>query len=76
MLHTSETLPTSPHDRKVVLPGYELLYLLVVAVSEIRIMLIAKVNAQTLFGETNRPGDREGKFGCRSERKDTDLEYV
>ena len=58
LLRTSETLPTGPHDWEVVLSGQELLHLLFVAVSEICIMFTAKVDAQALFGVTDRPADR------------------
>jgi len=63
VLRTSETLPTGPHDRKVVLSGQELLYLLVVTISKVRVMLIAQVNAQTLFGVADRPVGREDQSG-------------
>ena len=58
---TSETLPTGPHDREVVLSGQELLRLLVVAVSEICIVFVAQVNAHALFGETDGPDDRNAQ---------------
>jgi len=58
MLRTSEALPTGPHDWEVVLPGQELLRLLFVAVTKIRLMLIAQVNAQTFFRVADRPADR------------------
>lgn len=57
---TSETLPAGPHDWEVVLSGQDMLHFLVVAVSEVRLMLISQVNAQALFGVTDRPGDRAG----------------
>ena len=59
VLRTGETFPTSPHDWEVVLSGQELLHLLVVAVSKICIVLISQVNAQALFGVTDRPIDQE-----------------
>ena len=62
MLRTSEALPTGPQNREV-LSGYIPLYLLFVAVTKIRVVLIANVNAQTLFRVTDRPADREGQSG-------------
>ena len=75
MLRTSETFPTGPHDWKVVLSGQELLFFLVISISKIRVMLVAQVNAQTLFGKPDRPADREGQSGCqRLGRRSTNLE--
>jgi len=77
ILRTCETFPTGPHEWEVVLSGQELLLLLVVPVSKIRVMLVAQVDAQTLFRKTDRPADREGQAGCqRLGRKGTNLEYV
>jgi len=45
-LRTSETLPTGPHEWKVVLSGQEMMFLLVIPVSEICAMVVAQVNAQ------------------------------
>ena len=60
MLRTSETFPAGPHDWEIVLSGQNMLHLLVVAVSKVCLMLISQVNAQALFGVTDRPADREG----------------
>ena len=60
LLRTSETLPTGPHDREVVLSGYQLLRLLLIAVAEIRVMVIAEVDTQALFGVTDRPAESRG----------------
>lgn len=45
LLRTGETFPTGPHDWEVVLPGYDVLRLLLIAVSKICLVLIAQVDA-------------------------------
>ena len=72
-LRTGETLPTSPHDWEVVLSGQELLHLLVFPVSKIRVMLVAQVNAQALFGKPDRPANREVNSDADVGEKGTDL---
>ena len=68
-MRTDETLPAGPHDWEVVLSGQELLHLLVVAVSKIRVMLISQMNAQALFGVPDRPVDRRGVSSVEVEKE-------
>lgn len=62
MLRTGETFPAGPYDREVVLSSQEMLLLLVVAVPEVRIVFVSQMDAQTLFGITDRPADQRGQL--------------